>query len=121
MRRPRGRSPCTSSTATRFSAPRSRGVPFETLRYRPRSVPLLRLAYRVAYRLILAWASVARPSVRGVKCVLRAGDGRVLLVRHHYGDRSAWELPGGGAKRGESAADAAAREALEELGVRDLV
>ena len=86
------------------------------LRRRPRSAALGRLAYRVAYRLLQAWAAVARPHFRGVKCVLRDGDGRVLFVRHTYGRREAWEIPGGGARRGEPAEDAARREAREELG-----
>jgi 8-oxo-dGTP diphosphatase len=63
-----------------------------------------------------AWASVAHPKARGVKCALRAGDGRVLFVRHGYGNRRQWEIPGGGARPGEALAHAARREAFEELG-----
>jgi 8-oxo-dGTP pyrophosphatase MutT (NUDIX family) len=66
---------------------------------------------------MMAWSVVARPRLRGVKCVVRDADGRVLFVRHTYGDRRAWELPGGGARRGEEAGQAARREAREELGV----
>jgi 8-oxo-dGTP pyrophosphatase MutT (NUDIX family) len=44
-------------------------------------------------------------------------DGQVLLVRHTYGDRLRWELPGGGVKRRERAPDAARREIREELGI----
>lgn len=80
-------------------------------------VPARRLAYRAAHRVLTVWWHVRRPHTRGVKCVLRH-DGRVLFVRHTYGDRTAWELPGGGLRRGEAPADAAAREAHEELGVR---
>jgi 8-oxo-dGTP pyrophosphatase MutT (NUDIX family) len=43
----------------------------------------------------------------------------VIFVRHTYGNRSSWELPGGGAHRGETPAAAARREAREELG-RDI-
>jgi 8-oxo-dGTP pyrophosphatase MutT (NUDIX family) len=88
-----------------------------TLRHRPRSVALLRLGYRVAYRCINAYAFVRRPRVRGVMCVVSDGGGRVLLVRHTYGDRLAWELPGGWVGRSEEPVDAARREAFEELGV----
>ena len=77
---------------------------------------LLRLAYRLAYRGLRVWAFVARPRARGVKCLLRDDSGRAVFVRHHYGDRRRWELPGGGAHRGEPLADAARREAHEELG-----
>jgi 8-oxo-dGTP pyrophosphatase MutT (NUDIX family) len=47
---------------------------------------------------------------------VRHGDA-VLFVRHSYGDRRQWELPGGGIKRGEDPRDTAAREANEELGL----
>jgi 8-oxo-dGTP pyrophosphatase MutT (NUDIX family) len=79
-------------------------------------VALLRLAYRVAYRVLNAYAFFRRPAVRGVMCVVSDGRGRILLVRHTYGDRRAWELPGGWIKRGEEPVRAARREAFEELG-----
>jgi 8-oxo-dGTP pyrophosphatase MutT (NUDIX family) len=64
-----------------------------------------------------AWSLVTHPHLRGVKCVLRDEAGRVLWVRHTYGDRAAWELPGGAVRRSERPAEAARREAREELGV----
>ena len=75
------------------------------------------MAYRAAYFALRCWTLTARPHMRGVKCVLRDSDGRVLWVRHNYGDRQAWELPGGAARRSEAATAAARREAREELGV----
>jgi len=89
------------------------------LRRRPRSAALLRLGYRGAYRVLRVWSALARPRTRGVKCVLLDPGGRALFVRHTYGTRTSWELPGGGARRGEPAADAARREAREELGIDD--
>ncbi len=62
-------------------------------------------------------ASVVHPHTQGVKCVVRDERGRALFVRHNYGDRTAWELPGGGVTRREAVADAARREAFEELGL----
>jgi 8-oxo-dGTP pyrophosphatase MutT (NUDIX family) len=59
---------------------------------------------------------VRRPHTAAVKCVVRDGD-RVLFVRHTYGRRDIWELPGGGLRRGEEPAAAARREMLEELGM----
>ena len=88
-----------------------------SLRRRPRSAALLRLGYRVAYRVLRVWSALARPRTRGVKCVLLDDDGRALFVRHTYGARSNWELPGGAARRTEAAAVAVRREAREELGI----
>ena len=79
-------------------------------------VPLRRIAYRVAYRLLQAWSRLRPAAAQGVKCVLRH-EGRILFIRHTYGDRDLWELPGGGLHRGEAPLAAAAREAREELGV----
>jgi 8-oxo-dGTP pyrophosphatase MutT (NUDIX family) len=59
---------------------------------------------------------VRRPHTTGVKLLARDGE-RVLFVRHTYGKRRVWELPGGGVRRRERPADAARREAHEELGV----
>ena len=86
------------------------------LRRRPRSAALLRLGYRAAYRLLTAWAFVRRPRVRGCMVLLSDERGRILLVRHTYGDRSAWELLGGWVERDEDPVDAARRETREELG-----
>lgn len=72
---------------------------------------------RVAAWLRKRWWWLARPTVVGVRAIVVDPDGRVLLVRHTYGHR-AWYLPGGGAKRGESLAEAAARELEEETGVQ---
>ncbi len=52
----------------------------------------------------------------GAACVITDGRGRVLLVRHGYGERN-WELPGGLTEPGESVEATAIREALEETGV----
>ncbi len=77
---------------------------------------LRRLGYRLAYRLLTVWWFVRRPNTRGVKLILRDGDD-VLFVRHAYGSRHEWELPGGGLRRDETPIDAARREAREELGI----
>ena len=87
-----------------------------SLRRRPLSAALMRLGYRVAYRLLAAWAFVRRPRVRGCMVLVSDADGRILLVRHTYGDRAAWELPGGWVERGEDPIEAARRETREELG-----
>jgi len=79
-------------------------------------VPIRRLIYRCAYRVLQVVWFVTRPNKVGVKCVLTDGN-LVLLVRHTYGDRD-WDLPGGSIKRHEQPGTAARREMGEELGVR---
>jgi 8-oxo-dGTP pyrophosphatase MutT (NUDIX family) len=90
------------------------GVPSVAMRALP--VPARRAGYRAAHALLRVYWRVARPHTRAVKCVVREGDA-VLFVRHAYGDREAWELPGGGVRRGEEPRAAVAREAQEELGI----
>lgn len=51
----------------------------------------------------------------GSICVVERDDGALLLVRHSY--RRRWGFPGGLANRGEEVADAARREAREEVGL----
>jgi 8-oxo-dGTP pyrophosphatase MutT (NUDIX family) len=77
---------------------------------------LLSRFYRVAYQFARVYWFLTRPTKRGVKCVITRGD-EVLLVRHTYGDRRAWDLPGGAIKRGEAPVEAARRETHEELGL----
>jgi 8-oxo-dGTP pyrophosphatase MutT (NUDIX family) len=79
-------------------------------------VPIRRLGFRVAHRLLRIWWFIRRPQQHGVKCVLTDGE-NVLLVQHTYGKRE-WDLPGGGIKRDERPLDAARREIEEELGIR---
>jgi 8-oxo-dGTP pyrophosphatase MutT (NUDIX family) len=81
-------------------------------------VAVLRRLYRVAWRGVQLRSMLGYRG-DGVKCLL-THDGRVLMVRHSYGRRDVWYLPGGGVRRGEPPLDAAAREMREELGLGDL-
>ncbi|HET9105401.1 MAG TPA: NUDIX domain-containing protein [Solirubrobacteraceae bacterium] len=83
----------------------------------PLSIRARRLGYRLAYRALQVLWFVRRPRKRGVKCLITF-QGRILLVRHTYGQR-AWDLPGGGIKAGEPPLQAARREMQEELGLGD--
>jgi ADP-ribose pyrophosphatase YjhB (NUDIX family) len=62
-----------------------------------------------------AWWRLRRSMTLGVRALVCDEAGRVLLVRHSYAH--GWHLPGGGVERGETAHDAALREAAEEGGV----
>jgi 8-oxo-dGTP diphosphatase len=53
----------------------------------------------------------------GAASVIVDGTGRVLLVKHGYGEHN-WEVPGGRGEAGESAEETARREALEEVGIQ---
>ena len=79
------------------------------------SVRIRRLGFQTAHALLRVWWLIRRPAMYGVKCIVTNGDD-LLLVRHAYGSR-AWDLPGGGIKRGERPLDAARREMAEELGI----
>ncbi|WP_299638368.1 NUDIX domain-containing protein [Devosia sp.] len=58
---------------------------------------------------------VRRRMVLGARAALLDGD-RVLLLRHTY--MPGWHFPGGGVEPGETAEEAARREAEEETGLR---
>ena len=51
----------------------------------------------------------------GVGCIVVRSDGHLLLVRNH---RGYWSTPGGHLDFGESPAECAARETLEETGIQ---
>ncbi len=66
---------------------------------------------------------IIKPEAFGVKVLLTHPHetGKVLLVRHTYGNIKLWNIPGGGYNpKKENAETAAAREVFEELGVKVL-
>jgi ADP-ribose pyrophosphatase YjhB (NUDIX family) len=80
---------------------------------------LLARAWRAAGPLQgwLAWVLHATFNV-GVTGVVRAEDGRVLLLRHRlWPQDTQWGFPGGFAKRGEQFSETVAREVREETGL----
>jgi 8-oxo-dGTP diphosphatase len=59
---------------------------------------------------------IAELSGFAAAAVITDALGRVLFVRHSYGELN-WEIPGGAGETGESAVDAAIREVREETGL----
>lgn len=77
--------------------------------------PLHRLLYRVADGLRSLWWRTTKPQVEGAAVIATDLNDQLLLIRLSYGS-GGWNIPTGGLNRGESPADAAARELLEETG-----
>lgn len=56
--------------------------------------------------------------IGGARAVVLDDKDRMLLVKQNHEGRDIWMVPGGGIEDNESAAEAAAREILEETGLR---
>jgi 8-oxo-dGTP pyrophosphatase MutT (NUDIX family) len=76
---------------------------------------LHRVALRVAWQVMLAYRRLLRPRTQGACVLVWSGDG-LLLVRHSY--KPGYGVPAGMIGRGETPADAAARELREEVGIQ---
>ena len=79
---------------------------------------MIRLVYGyVLFPALLAYYKLFRPRTSGVKVVIEDERSRdILLVRHCYGNREVWHIPGGGYwPRWETPEQAARREVREEL------
>ena len=70
----------------------------------------------IAQPLFRLYARTTRGMTLGVRGAVVNGAGEVLLVEHTY--VHGWHLPGGGVEMGETAAEAMARELVEEAGVK---
>jgi 8-oxo-dGTP diphosphatase len=75
---------------------------------------LVRVAYRGAYSLAMAYWFVRRPEIQGVFVAVWCGR-RVLLLQNSY--KRHFSMPGGGAHRGEAHLETALRELHEEVGL----
>ncbi len=53
----------------------------------------------------------------GVRVIVLDDDNRILMVRQDPPERTVWMVPGGSIEEGESSAQAAVREVLEETGL----
>lgn len=70
----------------------------------------------LALKVLTTWWAITRPRAVGVRGIIAGKAGRVLFVRHSYGDR-AWHLPGGSCGKSESPDEALVREIHEETGL----
>ena len=77
--------------------------------------PAHRMVLRLAHGVRRRWWLVRRPRLSGCRVLAFDAQGRVLLVRHSYGN-GAWMPPGGGLQKGEDPLVAAQRELREEVG-----
>lgn len=73
----------------------------------------MKYLYRIAFQFIKLYWYLFKPITTGVR-ILMVQNQQVVLVKHTY--ETAWYLPGGGLKRGETIEDAARREVKEEVG-----
>jgi 8-oxo-dGTP pyrophosphatase MutT (NUDIX family) len=79
---------------------------------------MMRSPIGLAHRLRRFLLRVLRVRTTGVKAMVFDAEGRLLMIRHRYGNSALWMLPGGGVERGEALAAAAAREVMEEVSCR---
>lgn len=58
-------------------------------------------------------------TTNGANVIIWTPDNRITLVQHAYGAQN-WALPGGAVRKGETPANAAIRETIEETGLTPL-
>jgi 8-oxo-dGTP pyrophosphatase MutT (NUDIX family) len=78
------------------------------------------IAISLLMPLIKIYWRIFKPKTYGVKVLIRHPDNpeKVLLVRHSYGNKTLWNIPGGGYKpKKETPEEAAVREVREELNI----
>jgi 8-oxo-dGTP pyrophosphatase MutT (NUDIX family) len=67
-------------------------------------------------RMLHGYFLMSRGLTLGVRAIVRAPDGKFLLVRHTY--TPGWHFPGGGVEKGETTVAALSKELLQETGLQ---
>jgi 8-oxo-dGTP pyrophosphatase MutT (NUDIX family) len=67
-------------------------------------------------RMLHGYFLMSRGLTLGVRAIVRAPDGKFLLVRHTY--TPGWHFPGGGVEKGETIVAALSKELLQETGLQ---
>lgn len=57
-----------------------------------------------------------KPELHGIACLAEC-EGKILLIRHRYGKKNIWSVPGGSKKQYEKAKRAAVREIWNLMGM----
>lgn len=57
-----------------------------------------------------------KPDLHGVACLAEC-EGKILLIRHRYGKKNIWTVPGGNKRQYEKAKPAAVREIWNLMGI----
>jgi len=76
-----------------------------------------RYIYFLAWYLLLFYWYARRPHSNGTAIIIYEHN-NILLIRHCYGHRELWGLPGGHKKNNEEFKDSAVRELYEETGLK---
>lgn len=72
--------------------------------------------YFILWYFALIFWFIRRPQSFGAAIIVK-DQNKVLLVKHTYGHRNWWGLPGGHKKRSEDVSKTASRELYEEVGL----
>ncbi len=78
----------------------------------------MQLVMQTAYLVRKLVFRLFRVRTRGVKVMVFNRAGELLLIRNSYGRTHSYVLPGGGVNRNETPEAAAAREVIEEVGLK---
>jgi len=78
----------------------------------------MKISLNIALKIRRLYWRIVRPVTRGVRAILVNPEGKILLVRHKYGE--GWLLPGGKTRKKEADETALRRELSEELGVSNI-